>query len=155
MAPTSCTGYVFAEHMMWWNPGHIQVGSSSTFGSWVGGQQQSTPRHPCMAMHRCLPPSPVLPPPPLPTHAVPTTTQDALGGLQPTDHYEDVETKRRLNNLIHVSGLIDYLTPVKARPATKAELRLVHTAEHVENIQVRRMLAYAWSRLLPHVTWQR
>lgn len=61
--------------------------------------------------------------------------QDALGGLQPTDHYEDVETKRRLNNIIHVSGLIDHLTPVKARPATKAELRLVHTAEHIENIQ--------------------
>ena len=65
--------------------------------------------------------------------------QDALGGLQPTDHYEDVETKRRLNNLIHVSGLIEHLTPVKARHATKAELRLVHTAEHVDNIQVCRV----------------
>ena len=35
-----------------------------------------------------------------------------------------------------MSGLIDSLTPVKARPATKAELCLVHTPEHVENIQV-------------------
>jgi hypothetical protein len=65
-----------------------------------------------------------------------TPLQDALHGLQPTEHYEDVETKRRLNNIIHVSGLIDSLTALKARPATKAELCLVHTAAHVENIQV-------------------
>lgn len=61
--------------------------------------------------------------------------QDALNGLQPVEHYEDVETKRRLNNLVHVSGLIDSLNQLKARPATKAELCLVHTPEHVERIQ--------------------
>ena len=62
--------------------------------------------------------------------------QDSLNGLQPTPHYEDVETKRRLNNLIHVSGLIDSLHQLKARPATKAELCLVHTPEYVKYIQV-------------------
>jgi hypothetical protein len=25
MAPTTTTGYLFAEHMMWHNPGHVQV----------------------------------------------------------------------------------------------------------------------------------
>lgn len=76
------------------------------------------------------------PAPPLLNAAALWSMQDALGGLQPTEHYEDVETKRRLNNIIHVSGLIDSLVPVKARPATKAELCLVHTPQHVENIQV-------------------
>jgi acetoin utilization deacetylase AcuC-like enzyme len=51
-----------------------------------------------------------------------------------------------MNNIIHVSGLIDHLTPVKARPATKAELRLVHTAEHIENIQVRLFDAFCTHR---------
>jgi acetoin utilization deacetylase AcuC-like enzyme len=62
--------------------------------------------------------------------------QDVLTGLQPTDHYEDVETKRRLNNIIHVSGLIDSLTQLKARAATQEELCLVHTPQHVEFVQV-------------------
>jgi acetoin utilization deacetylase AcuC-like enzyme len=62
--------------------------------------------------------------------------QDVLTGLQPTDHYEDVETKRRLNNIIHVSGLIDSLTLLKARAATHKELCLVHTPQHVEFVQV-------------------
>jgi hypothetical protein len=33
-----------------------------------------------------------------------------------------VETKRRFNNLVHASGLIDKLQQVKARPATVKEL---------------------------------
>lgn len=68
MAPTSSAGYVFAEHMMWWNPGHIQVGFSSTCGSWVGGQQQHTtaPVHGHAAL---VCPPPLTPPLPLPTHA--------------------------------------------------------------------------------------
>jgi len=83
MAPTT-TGYLFAEHFMWHNPGYVQ---------------------------------------------------DALHGLQPTPHFEDVETKRRLNNVIHYSGLIDKVDQLKARPATTAELCLVHTPNYVEYVQ--------------------
>jgi acetoin utilization deacetylase AcuC-like enzyme len=43
-------------------------------------------------------------------------------GVQPTPHWESAESKRRLNNLIHVSGLHDHLITVAPRPATEEEL---------------------------------
>lgn len=61
--------------------------------------------------------------------------QNALGGVQPTPHYEDVETKRRFANLLAVSGLLDNLALLKARPATLAEIGLVHTSEYIAHIQ--------------------
>lgn len=70
------------------------------------------------------------------TAIVSLLAQDALHGLQPTPHFEDVETKRRLNNIIHYSGLIDKVQQLKARSATKAELCLVHTPEYVQYVQV-------------------
>jgi acetoin utilization deacetylase AcuC-like enzyme len=42
--------------------------------------------------------------------------------MQPTRHVEHPETKRRLHNLLAVSGLLDRLTPIKPRPATEREL---------------------------------
>jgi acetoin utilization deacetylase AcuC-like enzyme len=42
--------------------------------------------------------------------------------IQPARHVEHEETKRRLHNLISVSGLADHLKPVPPRPATVAEL---------------------------------
>jgi acetoin utilization deacetylase AcuC-like enzyme len=47
-----------------------------------------------------------------------------------------VETKRRLNNIIHCSGLIDSLVQLKARPASREELQLVHTSEYIQYVQV-------------------
>ena len=44
--------------------------------------------------------------------------------VQPGEHAENPETKRRLRNLVEVSGLIDHLTPIKPRSAT--ELSLIH-----------------------------
>lgn len=80
--------------------------------------------------------------------------QDVLTGLQPTDHYEDVETKRRLNNIIHVSGLINSLTQLKARAATPRELCLVHTPQHVEFVQVSACAGHWYgSQRLFMVTW--
>jgi hypothetical protein len=65
----------------------------------------------------------------------PATTQDALNGLQPTAHFEDVETKRRFHNLLHVSGLVDSLVQLRARPAAVDELCLVHTPGYVQSVQ--------------------
>jgi hypothetical protein len=72
----------------------------------------------------------------LPTCGPLHQTQDALAGLQPTVHFEDVETKRRMHNLLHVAGVIDRVTQLRARPASVAELCLVHTPEYVRHVQV-------------------
>lgn len=48
--------------------------------------------------------------------------QSVSTGLEPCQHHENPETKRRLNNLIHVSGLIEHVTLIKARLATAEEL---------------------------------
>lgn len=56
-------------------------------------------------------------------------------GIQPFQHFENAETKRRLHELIVVSGLIDQLTPVRPRKATDEEILLVHTEEHLARIQ--------------------
>jgi hypothetical protein len=42
--------------------------------------------------------------------------------VQPTRHPEHVETKRRLHNLVSVSGLLDQLQVLKPRPASESEL---------------------------------
>ncbi len=39
--------------------------------------------------------------------------------VQPGEHAENPETKRRLRNLVEVSGLLDQLTPIKPRSATE------------------------------------
>lgn len=53
-------------------------------------------------------------------------TQGSLGNhanrLQPIAHWESAESKRRLHNLLEVSGLMDELQRIKPRPATKEEL---------------------------------
>ncbi|MBL8183203.1 MAG: class II histone deacetylase, partial [Blastocatellia bacterium] len=54
---------------------------------------------------------------------------------QPGEHAENPETKRRLRNLIEVSGLIDHLTPIKPRYATEEELARFHTREHIARIK--------------------
>jgi acetoin utilization deacetylase AcuC-like enzyme len=57
--------------------------------------------------------------------------------MQPGQNAENAETKRRLRNLVEVSGLIDHLTPVKARPATEDELARFHTREHIAAIKAK------------------
>ena len=42
--------------------------------------------------------------------------------IQPTQHWEHPETKRRLHNLLAVSGLLDQLHPLKPRKATYEEI---------------------------------
>eukprot|EP00879_Flechtneria_rotunda_P023178 GHRR01024504.1.p1 GENE.GHRR01024504.1~~GHRR01024504.1.p1 ORF type:complete len:429 (+),score=116.86 GHRR01024504.1:183-1469(+) len=55
--------------------------------------------------------------------------------LQPVQHFEHTETKRRLHNLLDVSGLLDQLKVLKPRPATLAELTRAHTVDYVESVK--------------------
>ena len=55
-------------------------------------------------------------------------------GVQPAQHAESAETKRRMRNLMDVAGVLDALTPVKPRAATREELLRVHTIEYVDRI---------------------
>jgi len=55
--------------------------------------------------------------------------------VQPGEHSEGPETKRRLRNLLEVSGLLKALLPIEPRPATEQELLRFHTAEHIAHIR--------------------
>lgn len=55
--------------------------------------------------------------------------------LQPGEHAESAETKRRFRNLIEVSGLSDHLVSLKARPVSEDELARFHTREYIERIK--------------------
>jgi len=55
--------------------------------------------------------------------------------LQPGAHHEHPETKRRLKNLLDVTGLSDHLIPVKARAITREELLRVHTPAYLDQLQ--------------------
>ena len=56
-------------------------------------------------------------------------------GLQPYVNYENADTKRRIHELIVVSGLIEHLERITPRPARDEELLLVHTKEHIDRIK--------------------
>lgn len=58
-------------------------------------------------------------------------------GLQPGAHVESAESKARFASLVEVSGLIEHLHRITPRPASEDELRRVHTAAYVENIQAK------------------
>ena len=55
--------------------------------------------------------------------------------VQPYEHAENPETKRRFRNLLDVSGLLKDLTLVEPREATDEEILRFHTKEHLENIR--------------------
>ncbi len=57
--------------------------------------------------------------------------------VQPYEHAENPETKRRIRNLLDVSGLLDQLTIINAREATDEEILRFHTREHLENIRAK------------------
>ncbi|GGI09371.1 class II histone deacetylase [Egicoccus halophilus] len=56
-------------------------------------------------------------------------------GLQPLQHFENAETKTRMNSLVGASGLLEHLVPLAPRPATDEELQRVHRAAHVQRIR--------------------
>lgn len=51
--------------------------------------------------------------------------------IQPGQHVENEDTKRRFSNLVEVSALADSLVRIKPRRATDAELLRFHTAAHL------------------------
>ncbi len=55
--------------------------------------------------------------------------------VQPGTHFEEPETKRRIKNLLDVSGILPLLHTITPREATREELLRVHTRAHVEKIQ--------------------
>lgn len=60
---------------------------------------------------------------------------DAAAGLQPFAHLETPESKRRLHELVVVSGLADHLVRLTPRPATEEQLLLIHTEEYLERMR--------------------
>ncbi len=56
------------------------------------------------------------------------------GPVQPYEHAENPETKRRIRNLLEVSGLLDKLVPVVALEATEEQLLRVHTREYLDRL---------------------
>jgi acetoin utilization deacetylase AcuC-like enzyme len=59
----------------------------------------------------------------------------AGGWVQPGEHAENPETKRRWKNLLDVSGLGAQLDMIEPRAATEAEILRVHTSEYLEKIK--------------------
>lgn len=55
--------------------------------------------------------------------------------VQPGEHAENEETKRRFNNLIEVSSLADKLVRIKPRQATEDELLRFHTSAHLNRLK--------------------
>jgi acetoin utilization deacetylase AcuC-like enzyme len=56
------------------------------------------------------------------------------GPVQPYLHAENPETKRRIRNLLEVSGLLDKLKPIPAVEATEEQLLRVHTREYLDRL---------------------
>jgi len=55
--------------------------------------------------------------------------------LQPQPASESPESKRRLKNLLEVSGLIDELVVVKPPPATRGDLEYFHTGRYLDELE--------------------
>ncbi|MFI6132733.1 class II histone deacetylase [Micromonospora sp. NPDC051141] len=59
---------------------------------------------------------------------------DPLHGVEPDAHVESGRTKRRGFELLDVTGLLDMMTRVRARPAWIGELLRVHTDAYVQRV---------------------
>lgn len=59
----------------------------------------------------------------------------AGGAVQPDQHAEEPETKRRIRNLLEVSGLLERLVPVKPVAASEEQILAVHERPYVETIR--------------------
>lgn len=57
------------------------------------------------------------------------------GWVQPLEHVESPESKRRFRNLLEISGLLDDLDRVDARPATRHELHRFHEEQYVDDVE--------------------
>ena len=55
--------------------------------------------------------------------------------IEPGVPSENAQTKRRFRNLVEVSGLLQHLVPIQARPASEDELARFHTRPYIERIK--------------------
>lgn len=55
--------------------------------------------------------------------------------VEPMEFWENADTKRRLHNLVTVSGALSFLTPLRARLATEEEITLFHTKEYFQSVK--------------------
>jgi acetoin utilization deacetylase AcuC-like enzyme len=54
---------------------------------------------------------------------------------QPERAFENPETKRRFRNLLDITGVLDQLVQLRARPATDEEILRVHTPAHLARVR--------------------
>lgn len=54
--------------------------------------------------------------------------------VQPGEHWENPDTKRRFHGLLNASGLLDKLITIKARQATKEEILRFHGEDYHDRI---------------------
>lgn len=55
--------------------------------------------------------------------------------VQPYEHVENPDTKRRIRHLLDVSGMLKRLSDIEAREATNEELLRFHTQAHIDKIR--------------------
>jgi acetoin utilization deacetylase AcuC-like enzyme len=55
--------------------------------------------------------------------------------VEPGDHAENAETKRRFRNLMEVSGLTERLVSIKSTPVDEDDLALFHTRDYIRRIK--------------------
>lgn len=55
--------------------------------------------------------------------------------FQPAQAYENAETKRRLKNLLEVSGVMDGLQRIDAEPASIVDLKRYHTSDYIDQLE--------------------
>jgi acetoin utilization deacetylase AcuC-like enzyme len=55
--------------------------------------------------------------------------------VEPLGHIENADGKRRIRNLVEVSGLIDHMVQLKPRMSTEDEILRLHTSEYVDRIK--------------------
>ena len=60
---------------------------------------------------------------------------DPSAGLQPYVNYENADTKRRIHELIVVSGLIEDLQRIEIVDAPREDLLLIHPAEYLDKLK--------------------
>jgi acetoin utilization deacetylase AcuC-like enzyme len=59
----------------------------------------------------------------------------AGGFVEPDIHIENPDAKRRMRNLLEVTGVLDALTLIRPRPATEPEVLRVHGAAYLEGLK--------------------
>jgi acetoin utilization deacetylase AcuC-like enzyme len=55
--------------------------------------------------------------------------------VEPLKHIENADGKRRIRNLVEVSGLLDHLVQLAPKPATEDAILQLHTREYVDRIK--------------------